>query len=1233
MINLKNMIKPNVLLLLVVGLFFHVSSLYADWVTQTVPSDLAVAGKFSSLAFDSNNRPHISYHQYNFYSDSWLKHAKWNGSSWIIDTIDSVDNASYVVGEYTSIAVEANNHIHISYYYEGAQDLKYAYYNGSSWSTQTVDSTGNTGLYTSIAVGSDGAVHISYKDETNGNLKYAKKTGSNWSITTIDSTGNVGAYTSLAVGSDNKVHISYYNSTNGDLKYARYSGGWEIFTVDSTGDVGKYSSLAVGSDNKVHIAYFDETNNNPKYAKGAGSNWSITSLAHSDNHGQYISIALDSSNNPHVSYYDATNDDLIYRKYSGSAWSGITRVDQTGDVGQHTSIANDNNDQARIAYFDNTSHDLKYAQWVPSLPYMTVNPASLSFNAVYYQGNPPNQTFSITNSGNSGIPINWTANSSHPTRMSFSPASGTIQSGQTVQVTVSANISQMPPQTINAAISINSTEASNSPQTVSVVLTTVSPPPSIGFNPSSGLVFSMVYGQSNPQNQIFQILNSGPSYSSLNWSASDNASWLSLTPASGGPLGSGSFTPVTLSVNSAGLSQGTYNAVITVTDPNASNSPQQFSVTFIISSVPRPSITVNPTEMDFSAVFNQANPSAQLFTITNTGDSGTTLNWTAGDDALWLSLSPASGSLETGAQGQVSASVDITGLSVGIHTAVIAVSDPNAVNNPQTISVTLTISEEGNPLPQIFVNPAELSFTALEGGSNPSDQIVTIINLGASGSMLEWTAGDDALWLSLSPASGSLATGAQDQISVSAGITGLAVGIHTAVITISDPDATNNPLTISVSLTVESLEPKIAVNSNHFNFTAVEGSSNPPDQSLVIGNTGPENTILIWTAVDNAEWLSLSPVSGSLSGGDPIGETESVNLAVDIAGLVPGIYHGIITISDDNAENSPLTVSVDLTIDSEVKPIIGISQSPLQFNAFAGGNNPADQTVVITNTGLAGSVLNWTSSFNESWLALSQTEGSLASDASTQVIISVEVNTLAEGTYTSEITISDANADNNPQSIEVILTVLSQPSITVVSPNGNEVISGEYEISWTTDGDWDNNKVNIYYVYSGYKRTIAYSTSNDGSYIWNTNNLNIEQCRIRIEKADDASVYDESDNSFTVDNSAETEPFDEFENNSLAQNIGDVKIQGGAKGYVNPSQGETAQIHLMASGPGNIDIRIYTINGQLVWETSAYTSGNTEEIIQWACSNTDNSLVSSGVYIIYIKCPGIDLTKKVAVLR
>jgi len=95
---------------------------------------------------------------------------------------------------------------------------------------------------------------------------------------------------------------------------------------------------------------------------------------------------------------------------------------------------------------------------------------------------------------------------------------------------------------------------------------------------------------------------------------------------------------------------------------------------------------------------------------------------------------------------------------------------------------------------------------------------------------------------------------------------------------------------------------------------------------------------------------------------------------------------------------------------------------------------------------------------------------------------------------------------------------------------------------------------------------------------------------------------------------------------------GVVKIQGGEKGYVNPLKGEVAKIHFKPSGAGTVNVKIYTLRGLLVWEKSKEVSG-IQDFIEWNCRNTENSMVASGIYLVYVESPGIKATKKVAILK
>jgi len=96
------------------------------------------------------------------------------------------------------------------------------------------------------------------------------------------------------------------------------------------------------------------------------------------------------------------------------------------------------------------------------------------------------------------------------------------------------------------------------------------PSPVISLDKSQ-LTFNCCVPGPIPLSQEFTINNTGSG--TLNWTVSDNADWLNLTPGSG--TGSGT---VTVSVDHSALAAGSYTAVISVSSSNASNSPQNLAV-------------------------------------------------------------------------------------------------------------------------------------------------------------------------------------------------------------------------------------------------------------------------------------------------------------------------------------------------------------------------------------------------------------------------------------------------------------------------------------------------------------------------------------------------------------------------------------------------------------------------------------------------------------------------------
>jgi hypothetical protein len=337
------------------------------WTIQTVDSTVNLGlGYFPSLALDSSGNPHISYWDTTNYD---LKYASWNGTAWSIQTVDGAGN----VGFDSSLALDSSGNPRISYYDYDNDALKYASWSGTAWKIETVDSTGDVGSNSSLALDSFGNPHISYYEYTNDDLKYASWSGTAWSIQTVHSAGEIShGSSSLALDSSGNPHISYKNWTDDDkeyLKYASWNGtAWDIETVERTGELSGGLSLALDSSGNPHISYDDGTNNYLKYASWSGTSWKIETVDSGGDVGYGpSSLALDSSGNPHISYSVANNHNLNYASWNGTAWS-IQTVDSAGDVGSDSSLALDSSSKPHISYSDVTNDALKYAYSSKPLP-------------------------------------------------------------------------------------------------------------------------------------------------------------------------------------------------------------------------------------------------------------------------------------------------------------------------------------------------------------------------------------------------------------------------------------------------------------------------------------------------------------------------------------------------------------------------------------------------------------------------------------------------------------------------------------------------------------------------------------------------------------------------------------------------------------------------------------------------------------------------------------------------
>jgi hypothetical protein len=231
----------------------HFVRSYADgtWsapVTVDTTEGTTFVGQYVSMAVKPNDKIYVIYYDA---TNKNPKYAYFDGSAWHVTTL----NSEIYDGEYCSIAADGSNYLHMSWYDDENKDLVYR--SGIDDSENPIDTTGDVGKWSSIAVDGNDKVHISYLDETNGNLKYATDASGSWVTETVASTGTTGLYTSIAVSSDGIPCITYYydrGSSNYDLWYAvKPFAAW--LTKEMVVGAPKYAHVVVDGSGYASIVY------------------------------------------------------------------------------------------------------------------------------------------------------------------------------------------------------------------------------------------------------------------------------------------------------------------------------------------------------------------------------------------------------------------------------------------------------------------------------------------------------------------------------------------------------------------------------------------------------------------------------------------------------------------------------------------------------------------------------------------------------------------------------------------------------------------------------------------------------------------------------------------------------------------------------------------------------------------------------------------------------------------
>jgi len=293
------------------------------------------------MVIDDNDDLHAAYTTYTNWAER-LVYMHYDGTNWTSEEVSSNANFGPV-----GIAVDSNNHPHISYAVEGefcGEGLRLASYSGSSWTHDNVDSGDNRGCDSAIVIDENDDIYIAYQDRDTSKLKIATDKSGSWDAYIVD-TGTSPSYlhpgymTSMAMDQQGQFHIAHFDEKEDDLRYVTGvpNGLWTATIVDSAGHTGRDPSIAVDRGGFPHIVYQTWSGMNLKYAtiNPSTSNWIVGTMATNGDVGTGNSLLIDPSGVMHVPFSDETNDVL---KYATKSTGLIQTKEITVQFGEHGSV-------------------------------------------------------------------------------------------------------------------------------------------------------------------------------------------------------------------------------------------------------------------------------------------------------------------------------------------------------------------------------------------------------------------------------------------------------------------------------------------------------------------------------------------------------------------------------------------------------------------------------------------------------------------------------------------------------------------------------------------------------------------------------------------------------------------------------------------------------------------------------------------------------------------------------
>ncbi|HPR62590.1 MAG TPA: hypothetical protein PK014_00065 [Thermoanaerobaculia bacterium] len=190
---------------------------------------------------------------------------------------------------------------------------------------------------------------------------------------------------------------------------------------------------------------------------------------------------------------------------------------------------------------------------------------------------------------------------------------------------------------------------------------------------------------------------------------------------------------------------------------------------------------------------------------------------------------------------------------------------------------------------------------------------------------------------------------------------------------------------------IQALSPPLETDPAGFTLQGYAGQGTITKNFWVISNEGT----IPWTASSNQSWLLVSPTQGSSTEGST---ATKGTLTVDLVGLVPGNYEGLITFTGTTRETVEAVLSVQLQVSSSTggTPELVVTPSRYTFVSLLGAT-PQSQTCTLQNTGSGAAI--WQALEDIPWLSVSPSSGQLGPGAAVSCTLSVSSSMQRAGSH------------------------------------------------------------------------------------------------------------------------------------------------------------------------------------------------------------------------------------------